>query len=490
MPQVANRSHRDLRNESIFLRENESIFLREPVLPEPGWLSPRRSTWAASGPSFHRRLRPPSFSKRAAAEHTAAKHTAAKHTAAGAAAAIVLQATLVLPATVFLTRVSRSQGFCSLVVFLLFTLGSAVSACGWQDRELLRQTITLLREEEPPEQRLGNTLVEAVDGSILFEDELGHLLLLRKEEIIERSAEQMTAPLADAALERRLVQELPPDFKILQTRHYTFCYWTEQDYAQWVSVLYERLYAGFNNYWDNRGFETQEAEHPLIVLIFKDRPQYERFARVEMKAEPTGIIGYYHVLHNWVVMYDLTADGQFAAANRSLNQVLSHPNAIPMVATIVHEATHQLMFNNGMQQRLADIPLWVSEGLAVYFEAPDLSNAKGWKGIGKINILRYQRAKQYLRQRPADSLQTLLQDDKRFRDPSGNLDAYAEAWALNFFLLKKYRKQYQSYLQSLSERKPLNNASAEQRIELFVTELGKPLAEIDREFVEFLYKLR
>lgn len=336
----------------------------------------------------------------------------------------------------------------------------------------------------------GKVEVEALDGSVLFQDMLGHLLLLRKNEVIDRQRHDMPVELTATELESRLKSELPEGVRLHQTRHYTFCYWTDREYVQWVATLYERLFAGFNNFWKNRGFEPQPAKRPLIVLVFANRAQFERFARTDMKAEPTGIIGYYHVLNNWVVMYDLMADGQFGGRERGLSQALSHPNAVPMVATIVHEATHQLMFNNGMQQRLADIPLWVSEGLAVYFEAPDLTSKQGWKGIGKINVLRFQRAKQYLQQRPADSLVTLMQDDKRFREGTTTLDAYAEAWALNYFLLKKYAKQYQAYLQELSQKSPLVAQTGAERIALFEEKLGKPLAELDREFVQFLQKLQ
>ena len=336
----------------------------------------------------------------------------------------------------------------------------------------------------------GKIEVEALDGSVLFQDMLGHLLILRKDEILAREPRDQPMELNAAALSARLTEELPDGFRLHQTRHYTFCYWTDREYVQWVATLYERLHSGFNNYWKNRGFDPQPAKRPLIVLVFANRAQFERFARTDMKAEPTGIIGYYHVLNNWVVMYDLMADGQFGNRERGLSQALSHPNAVPMVATIVHEATHQLMYNNGMQQRLADIPLWVSEGLAVYFEAPDLTSKQGWKGIGKVNLLRVQRAKQYLRQRPADSLSTLMRDDKRFRDGTTTLDAYAEAWALNYFLLKKYGKQYQSYLQELSKKTPLVSNSGDERIALFEEKIGKSLAELDREFVPFLQKLQ
>jgi hypothetical protein len=336
----------------------------------------------------------------------------------------------------------------------------------------------------------GKIEVEALDGSVLFQDMLGHLLILRKDEILAREPRDQPMELNAAALSARLTEELPDGFRLHQTRHYTFCYWTDREYVQWVATLYERLHSGFNNYWKNRGFDPQPAKRPLIVLVFANRAQFERFARTDMKAEPTGIIGYYHVLNNWVVMYDLMADGQFGNRDRGLSQALSHPNAVPMVATIVHEATHQLMYNNGMQQRLADIPLWVSEGLAVYFEAPDLTSKQGWKGIGKVNLLRVQRAKQYLRQRPADSLSTLMRDDKRFRDGTTTLDAYAEAWALNYFLLKKYGKQYQSYLQELSKKTPLVSNTGDERIALFEEKIGKSLAELDREFVPFLQKLQ
>ena len=96
--------------------------------------------------------------------------------------------------------------------------------------------------------------------------------------------------------------------------------------------------------------------------------------------------------------------------------MLAQPQAEPLVATIIHEATHQIAFNCGLQTRFADIPLWVSEGIAVYFETPDLTNSKGWKEIGAVNRPRLDRFREYLTRRPADSLSTLISDDTRLRD--------------------------------------------------------------------------
>ena len=137
------------------------------------------------------------------------------------------------------------------------------------------------------------------------------------------------------------------------------------------------------------------------------------------------------------------------------------------VATIVHEATHQIAFNCGLHTRYSDCPMWFSEGIAVYFETPDLHSPKGWSGIGAVNRPRLAQFQQYLRSRPHDSLRTLISNDKRFRDPKQALDAYAEAWALTYFLLQQHRKQYVEYLRMLSAKKPLLEDGPEKRLAQF-----------------------
>ncbi len=44
---------------------------------------------------------------------------------------------------------------------------------------------------------------------------------------------------------------------------------------------------------------------------------------------------------------------------------------------------------------------------------------------------------QYRQRRPITSLVQLLSEDERFKKGQSIQDAYAEAWAFNFFLLKK-----------------------------------------------------
>ena len=136
-----------------------------------------------------------------------------------------------------------------------------------------------------------------------------------------------------------------------------------------------------------------------------------------------------------------------------MSEVLSRLEALPQIATIVHEATHQLAYNCGVQTRFADNPAWVSEGLAMYFETPDLNSTSGWTSIGLVSANRLQQMRQYQSTRPQDSLETLVRDEQRFHTTKDiALDAYAEAWALNHFLFTKHQAEYIAYLKKLAEK--------------------------------------
>jgi hypothetical protein len=195
-------------------------------------------------------------------------------------------------------------------------------------------------------------------------------------------------------------------------------------------------------------------------------------------------------------MYDLTGieslrgAGDRRGSSAQINLVLSRPEAEPLVATIIHEATHQIAFNSGLQTRFADIPLWVSEGIAVYFETPDLQSSKGWRNVGAVNTSRLERFREYLPQRPAASLKSLICDDKRIRDTRTALDAYAEAWALNYYLIHHRPKQYIAYLQMLSQKKQFFWDDPQTRLKEFQAAFGENLGQLDADFLRQMQKVR
>ncbi|MGE0758315.1 MAG: DUF1570 domain-containing protein [Pirellulaceae bacterium] len=342
----------------------------------------------------------------------------------------------------------------------------------------------------------GKIVVEAQDGGVLLMDRAGALWAVPPEE--KKSQSTDSAPFTyfnKEELAKQLTEELPPGFRIHDTAHYLIVYNTSPVYAQWCGGLFERLYNGFTNYWSKRGFELHEPETPLVALLFDGRETFNQYARRELGDATPSIIGYFSLASNRITTFDLTgadalAGGRRATSTEHVTRLLSRPEAERTVATIVHEATHQVAFNCGLQTRYADIPLWLSEGIAIYFETPDLQSSRGWSGIGKVNRVRLAEFRQYLRTRPADSLKTLLATDERFRNTRTAPPAYAESWALNYFLLRKYASQYQAYLRHQAEKKPLRYDTPEERLAQFTEIFGQGLGELDAEFLRFAVNLR
>ncbi len=391
---------------------------------------------------------------------------------------------------------SSERGRPDLVVFrvglcLLGLLGGVAGSC-WGDEVVIRQSAG-----ESPQTLKGTIQVEAQDESLLFLGEDGRLWVLKAEQIIsrERSVEPVP-PLTLRQQQEKLEEELP-GFRFHVTDHFIIAYNTERAYAQWLGGLYEQLYKGFTGYWERkRKFKLDDPQFPLVVVVYASFEEYTAHVRRELGQDPGSMVAYYNLMTNRVTLYDLTTGFQRVGAkpdnDRRISEILANPNALPMVATVVHEGTHQLMFNMGMQTRLADTPLWVNEGLAMFFETPDLNNPKGWRTVGQINPLRLANFRETLPQRASGgtSLKTLLTEDLEFRDPATGLGRYAEAWALNYFLLNKYGKEYVSYLEKLRTKQPLVVDSPEIRLEEFETALGVSLAELDQEFLDYMRKLK
>ncbi len=343
---------------------------------------------------------------------------------------------------------------------------------------------------------VGEVVVQAADGGMLFLTPDGRLWMVQPADILASAdSSEPFKPVSSEEILERAQHELPAGFLHHKTAHYVIVYNTSETYARWVGELFERLYRGFNNYWKNLGIRLQEPRFPLVAYVFDTRPAYIMFAKRELGDSAESMIGYYHVQTNRVVTFDLTgADGLNQTGSRPrtqqlINQVLAQPQAERTVATIVHEAVHQLAYNSGLQVRLADNPLWVSEGLAMFFESPDLSNPKGWGTIGKVNLHNYQNFRRFLPQRPSDSLVTLITQDDRVRNAQTAQSAYAESWALTYYLLKTKRDSFVTYMKELSQLKPLGECLPRERLELFKKHFGEDIEKMDQQFVNYMLKV-
>ncbi len=338
----------------------------------------------------------------------------------------------------------------------------------------------------------GRVIVTAQDGGVLLLGRDGILWSVTPEELLEHTTDDTPfAPFAPKQLAQRLLAELPEGFDVHHTAHYVICYNTSRSYAQWCGSLFERLYKAFTNFWTRKGMKLSEPEFPLVAIVFADQKSYATFAEPEVGDLAKSIVGYFSLRTNRMTMYDLTGIEALRSSRprrgngAKISEILAQPEAQRTVSTIVHEATHQIAFNCGLHTRSSACPVWFSEGIAVYFETPDLRSSRGWRSIGAMNGPRLTTFRKYLPHRPASSLRTLLADDRRFRDTEKSLDAYAEAWALTYFLINKHQKQYVEYLGVLSRKKPLISDDAETRLAEFEQIFGD-LERLDTEFLRFI----
>jgi hypothetical protein len=341
----------------------------------------------------------------------------------------------------------------------------------------------------------GRILVEGDNGFLLLEGEDGMLWQIERQQVRQRKElKRPFQPMTPEKLGEQLLSELPANFRVHTTPHYVVCFNASRTYAIWTSSLLERLYKAFTNYWEKQGLAVQEPEFPLPILLFADRAGYDAASREDLPGGTGNIVGFYSLRSNRVNMFDLTGveavrGGNRRGSIREINQMLSQPAAVPLVSTIVHEATHQIAFNCGLQTRYADNPLWQCEGMAVYFEAPDLASTRGWRGIGRVNYPRLTRFRRNLPQWNDQSLRTMISSDDRFRNPETAVDAYADAWALNYYLIKFESQSYADYLQALSEKSPLVRDEPAARLDEFRKHFGD-LVELERDFLKQMSRVK
>lgn len=364
----------------------------------------------------------------------------------------------------------------------------------WAAPAIALDYVSLERDGSPLHLR-GSLLSQTDGGEMALLTADNTLWTIKPEEIVSRRRDDRPLELLDHdALAEKLLAEMPEGFRIHKTANYVICYNTSPEYAQWCGALYERLYRGYFSFWKNQGLELAEPEWPLPALVFDDRASYARYARAELAGATGAVIGYYSMRTNRVTMYDLTGiDGaapRAAGSAARINQILSQPAAERTVATIVHEATHQLVCNSGLLQRHAGVPLWLSEGLAMYFETPDLGSSKGWRAIGAVNRVNLAEFQQSLASRPDDSLLDLLRDDARLRDPRRAPAAYGESWALTWYLLRCRTAELVAYLRELSQLRPLEGLSADERERQFKRHFGEVLKALDADLLRTIGRLR
>lgn len=372
-----------------------------------------------------------------------------------------------------------------LAMFTLIVTSTSIAA----------QTKTLnihFKSDQGDQETLGEVVVEDAKGNLLLLTPDGQLWTLLAEDVVSREeTDEEMQPLTSEEIYAQFKSSMPSGVQIHKTKHYVMLHNTNPAYAAWVGELFERLYRGFYNYWKSQRVELEQPRFPLVAFVFSDKNSYMQFAEREVGESAKAMIGYYNLKTNRMITCDLTGingivpQGTRLANSRMINQILSQPQAERTVATIVHEAVHQIAYNSGLQVRLADNPRWLSEGMAMFFESPDFKSSRGWS-MGKVNYHNLRGFAQYLPQRGADSLTSLISDDERLLSSETARTAYPESWALTYFLMKTKKVEYSAYLQELATKRPLESDKPRDRVELFKKHFGEDLEQLDQDFIKYI----
>lgn len=356
---------------------------------------------------------------------------------------------------------------------------------------------SLIELKTPREVFVGKSIAHNDDTSWMI-DQAGRLteVPLKKVTSYRRVAPEFQR-LSSGELKQQLKKELGPSFEFFTTSHYLIC--APQGKAKNYGAVFEDLYDSFSHYFALRGNPLKAPEFLMVAIVFPDRDQFYAYCKKDHVRAGKGLLGYYHPHTNRTVLFDQQTsttslkDDQRPAENQLTYSRVSADGKDLTEAlrdTMIHEATHQVAFNTGLHSRVGDNPRWVVEGLATTFESDELRSHTGGRNqsVSRINRSRLLWFMHYTQQRRKDdSLRTFIRQDDLFR--TSTLDAYAEAWALTFYLVETQPARYARYLKTISARDPLKEYSADERERDFKNAFKTNLRSMEVNYLEFMQQL-
>lgn len=268
-----------------------------------------------------------------------------------------------------------------------------------------------------------------------------------------------------------LEREFGNRFEVSSIRHFLVVH-PRGERDLWAG-RFEELYNRFKHYFAVRGFELEEPQYPLVAVVFRDQDEYRQHAAASGTPLHPNTLGHYDPKTNRVFLFDVTAKNQ----NLDWSENAS---------TIIHEATHQMAYNTGIHRRFAATPRWLVEGLATMFEAKGVWNAQYDRTReDRINRERLDSFHEYAaKRRQPGSLATMLTLDDAFRsDPEG---AYAQAWALTFYLSETQPRLYAEYLKRTADREMFSDYAPAERLADFQAIFGNDLKMIESRFLRYM----
>ncbi|QDV30571.1 hypothetical protein Spb1_25050 [Planctopirus ephydatiae] len=240
-----------------------------------------------------------------------------------------------------------------------------------------------------------------------------------------------------------------------------------------LKELFDEVRRDFVGWLSVYGHTPAPLEFPLVVVMPSRQAEFDQRVQIRPRKARENLAGVYLVESNRILL----SPGE------------KHQSLRERHATLIHEAVHQLGFNYGLHSRIEPGSVWMIEGLAMAFENDALRKrdrqASAWDRINRERFLHFRAMQQKL---PQGWLRALIESDDLFETRA--LDAYAQAWAVTFFLLETRPSQYVRLLTTFDKTdRKMNESITSRRLRHFIESLGKEPESLEIEIKRFFEDL-
>lgn len=283
-----------------------------------------------------------------------------------------------------------------------------------------------------------------------------------------------------------------------RTHHFLVVSANESSICSSFGELLETIHVRLSRAMNSRGLSLDATSDPLVWVYFGCREQYREHPLGAERADPAFQDAYYCTRTNQVT---LCADGMLSSREIRDESIAPHASACSTTGSqspdelcafqgasaeciriLTHEMAHQLAYNRGLQKRGVMYPLWVSEGLATFFEGSALAGAEPRSNPGRKRRLAELGASRALL--PLHELSVLAGPGALRPSPA---DVYAQCWGLMTFLLQHHPDKLSAYLTELAQS-PMGRRSSASLRQDFVRHFG-PIGVLERNWRDYVASL-
>lgn len=315
------------------------------------------------------------------------------------------------------------------------------------------------------------------------------------------------------------------NMSIAQSKHYLLLHDTpptplkghSKNRAEERLELLEKVYESFLQLFYAQDIELDIPKERLMVVLFNQQKDYQDYANALSPNLGMIALGFWSPINNVAVFYDQGTGDDYEVLNESLKALRKRaedakkdkgPGAADLIRmsktlellvavdkenadikTVSHECTHQMAGNTGLLPRHVDIPKWVHEGLATYFEAPGEAT---WAGIGAVNELRLSWYNGLESDRVHSNIKFIATDQifDFARTHGAVVHGYGQAWALTHFLMENHVKEFVTFYRMLGEMPAATPINPDLLFDLFTNVFGKDLGPLDQDWRSFMRNLK